>query len=313
MGKNIVALSGGVGGAKMVDGLAGVLTPPELTVIVNVADDFEWFGLTVCPDVDTIVYTLAGVENPSTGWGINEDTFACLEALQKLGAPSWFRVGDRDLATHLARSRWLWEGIPLTEAVQRLCKTYGVQQRVLPATDDALRTIVETDAGDLEFQEYFVRLHFEPEVRGFHWKGQATASASEAVLSAIATADLVVICPSNPFVSIDPILVLPGVRDAISARPCIAVSPLIAGKAVKGPAEKMFRELGRKPSAYEVAMEYRGLLKGFILDQSDHVESGPIADLGMQVFAADTRMTDRAARVRLASCILDFGRAAGWL
>jgi LPPG:FO 2-phospho-L-lactate transferase len=308
----VVAISGGVGGAKMADGLAAILPPSNVSVIVNVADDFEWFGLTVCPDLDTVVYTLAGMENAETGWGIQGDTFVCFESLKKIDDSVWFKIGDQDLATHLIRSRWLWEGATLTEVARRLCQARHILPHILPATDDMLRTMVETDAGDLAFQEYFVHRQCQPAVHGFHWRGLPTAAPTEEVRAALRQADLVVLCPSNPFVSIRPILELPDLREMIAAKPAIAVSPLIGGQAVKGPAAKMFRELGRMPSAGEVAKEYRGLLAGFVLDAEDRAQLPEIQEMGIQGMATDTRMPNRAARKRLASEVLDFCRSQGW-
>lgn len=296
----VVALAGGVGGAKLAHGLAQILPPENLTVVGNVGDDFEWYGLSISPDLDTVMYTLAGVANDETGWGIRGDTFHCLDNLARLGAPAWFRVGDRDLATHLARTRWLWDGATLSEATRRLCAGHGVAQRLLPATDDLCRTIVETDEGDLEFQEYFVRRRCEPAVRGFHFRGLESALPTGEVLAALESADCIVVCPSNPFVSIAPILLLPGVRDRIAAKPSAAVTPIIGGRAVKGPAAKIMRELGREPSALEAAREYRGIVRGFLLDREDAALAADIESLGMKVRLADTLMRDAEGRRALA-------------
>jgi LPPG:FO 2-phospho-L-lactate transferase len=304
----IVALAGGVGGAKLAHGLAQNLPAENLTVVVNVADDFEIYGLSVCPDVDTVMYTLAGIAARVTGWGIEGDTFRCVEALGKLGAPAWFRLGDRDLATQLARTRWLWDGATLTEATRRLSDSLGVKQTILPCTDDLLRTIVETEEGDLEFQDYFVRRKFEPVVRGFHLRGLPAALPSRGFLAALDEADGVVLCPSNPFVSLGPILVLPGVREKIAAKPAVAVTPIIGGRAVKGPLAKMFRELGRESSAVEAAREYQGIVRGFIVDRQDAARKGEIEALGFQTAVADTLMNDDLQRKNLAAETLRFLR-----
>lgn len=296
----VVALAGGVGGAKMAHGLAQVLPAEHLTVIANVGDDFELYGLTICPDLDTVMYTLAGMANDETGWGIRGDTFQCLDRLAALDAHAWFRLGDRDLATHLARTRWLWEVASLTEATRRLCAACGVVQQLLPATDDMLRTIVETDAGDLEFQDYFVRRKCEPVVRGFHFRGLDAALPTREALAALEAADCVIVCPSNPFVSIAPILALPGVRERVAAKPSAAVTPIIGGAAVKGPAAKMMRELGREPSAREAAREYAGVVRGFLLDALDSNQTAAIEALGMRVQLADTLMRDSDQRRALA-------------
>jgi LPPG:FO 2-phospho-L-lactate transferase len=302
----VVALAGGVGGAKMAHGLAQILPPENLAVVVNVADDFELYGLTICPDLDTVLYTLAGIAARETGWGIAEDTFHCIETLARLGAPAWFRLGDRDLATHLARTRWLWNGATLTEATHRLCAALGVPQRILPCTDDLLRTIVETAEGDLEFQDYFVRQRCEPAVRGFQLRGLPAAFPTKEFLEVVEAADAVVLCPSNPLVSLGPILALPGVREKVAAKPSAAVTPIIGGQAVKGPLAKMLRELGRDSSAVEAAREYCGVVRGFLLDRKDSSLAPEIERLGFRVGTADTLMTGDADRKNLALEVLRF-------
>ncbi|MGB7538416.1 MAG: 2-phospho-L-lactate transferase [Anaerolineales bacterium] len=304
----ILALAGGVGGAKLAHGLAGILPPENLTVVVNVADDFELFGLTICPDLDTVMYTLAGMASPETGWGIAGDTFHCMEALNQLQAPAWFRLGDRDLATHLARTRRLWDGETLTRVTRHLCASFGVRPRVLPCTDDLLRTIVTTDEGDLEFQDYFVRRKCEPAVRGFTLRGKDAALPTNEFLAALDEADAVVLCPSNPLVSLGPILALPGMREKVAGAKAVAVTPIIGGRAVKGPLSKMFRELGRESSALEAAREYRNLLRGFVLDREDSSLAGGITELGMRVEVADTLMRDENGRRELAARVLRFAR-----
>jgi LPPG:FO 2-phospho-L-lactate transferase len=304
----IVALAGGVGGAKLAHGLAGILPPENLTVVVNVADDFELFGLTICPDLDTVMYTLAGIASPETGWGIAGDTYHCMESLVQLEAPAWFRLGDRDLATHLARTRRLWDGETLTRVTRHLCASLGVRPTVLPCTDDLLRTIVETAEGDLEFQEYFVRRKCEPAVRGFSLRGAASALPTPEFLAALDRADMVVLCPSNPLVSLGPILALPGVREKVAGANAVAVTPIIGGKAVKGPLAKMLRELGREPSAVEAAREYRSLVRGFLLDKEDVRLAGEIESLGMKTQVADTLMRDEECRRNLAAQTLRFAR-----
>lgn len=307
----IIALAGGVGGAKLANGLAEILPPENLAVAVNVADDFELFGLTICPDLDTVMYTLAGIASPETGWGIAEDTYHCMESLAQLDAPAWFRLGDRDLATHLARTRRLWDGATLTQVTRHLCESLGVRQRILPCTDDLLRTIVETAEGDLEFQEYFVRRKCEPAVRGFLLRGREAALPTPEFQTALEEADAVVFCPSNPLVSLGPILALPGVREKVAAGNSVAVTPIIGGRAVKGPLAKMFRELGREPSALEAAREYRNLLRGFILDREDASQSDEIGRLGMRVEITDTLMRDLDGRRDLAARVLRFARTLG--
>jgi LPPG:FO 2-phospho-L-lactate transferase len=304
----VVALAGGVGGAKLANGLAQVLPASDLTVIVNTGDDFEHFGLTICPDVDTVCYTLAGLANPVTGWGRIGETQNALRNVEMLGGPTWFALGDRDLGTHLERTRRLKAGDLLSSITADFCRAWGVNVSVLPMTDQSVHTMVDTDQGELPFQEYFVARACEPRVRGFRFAGIESAKPAPGVLNAIAAADLVVICPSNPWVSIAPILAVSGIRDVIAKKPVIAVSPIIGGKALKGPAAKMFSELGFEPSALAVAKYYGNLLRGFIFDEVDSAYSTAIRELGIMPFAAATIMQDRADRTRLAGQVIEFGQ-----
>jgi LPPG:FO 2-phospho-L-lactate transferase len=304
----VLALAGGVGGAKLADGLYRALSPGSLTVVVNTADDFEHLGLYISPDVDTVCYTLAGLANPETGWGRADETWHALENLKALGGPAWFNLGDRDLGTHLERTRRLKRGDSLSAITADFCSIWGVQAVVLPMSDDPVATIVETAEGDLPFQEYFVARRCEPEVSGFRFAGIGSARPAAAVLPAIAEADLVVICPSNPWVSVDPILALPGLREALGAKPVIAVSPIIGGQAVKGPAAKMYRELGIEPSALAVAQHYEGLLTGFVFDRVDKNQAESIRALGIIELMTDTLMKSPDDRRRLAQEILEFGQ-----
>jgi LPPG:FO 2-phospho-L-lactate transferase len=301
---NVVALAGGVGGAKLAHGLALALPPEALTVVVNTGDDFEHLGLHISPDLDTVMYTLAGMANPATGWGLAGETWNCLQALERLGGPIWFRLGDRDLATHLERQRRLAAGQSLTEVSQALCAALGVRPRVLPMTDDRFRTLVQTDEGELEFQEYFVHRQCRPRVSGFRFAGEDTAAPTPQVLAALDQADVIVLCPSNPFVSLGPILRLPGVRERLARRATVAVSPIIAGRAVKGPAAKMLNELGLEVSALAVARAYAGLLRVFVLDALDAGLLPPVAALGVRVVLADTLMRTDGDRLRLAREVL---------
>jgi LPPG:FO 2-phospho-L-lactate transferase len=309
----IAALAGGVGGAKLADGLAGVLKPEDLTVVVNTGDDFEHFGLKICPDVDTVCYTLAGVANPDTGWGRIGETWNALESAAQVGGPTWFNLGDRDLGTHLERTRRLRLGQPLSRITRDFCQSWGVEPTVLPMTDDAVPTHVSTDKGELPFQEYFVHRQCSPRVTGFRFENIETADPAPGVLEALGAADLVVICPSNPWVSVDPILGLPGVRMALASVTVVAVSPIIAGKAVKGPAAKMYAELGIQPSALSVAKHYGssregGLLSGLVIDNLDEGQSQDIRELGSDVLTTDTLMKNVTDRVRLAQEVLQFGK-----
>ncbi len=303
---NVVALAGGVGGAKLAHGLAMTLPPEALTVVVNTGDDFEHLGFHISPDVDTVMYTLAGLANPETGWGLAGETWSFLEALQRLGGDTWFRLGDHDLATHVERRRRMASGESLTEVTQALCAALGVRPAVRPMSDDPLRTMVQTDEGELGFQEYFVHRQCRPKVQGFKFAGEERARPTPAVVQALRAADVIVLCPSNPFVSLEPILRLPGVRSLVRARPAVAVSPIVGGQALKGPAGKMLGELGLEVSAVAVARYYTGLLQGFVLDEVDAARAEEVRGLGLQVLVADTVMRREADRGRLAAQVIDF-------
>ncbi len=304
----IVALAGGVGGAKLADGLAQVLPSADLTVIVNTGDDFEHFGLSISPDLDTVSYTLAGLANPDTGWGRVDETQNALNSVNVLGGPTWFALGDRDLGTHLERTRRIKAGDSLSAITADFCRAWGMHVRVLPMSDQLVRTMVDTDEGELPFQEYFVARACEPRVRSFRFVGVESAKPAPSILDAIAGADLIVICPSNPWVSVAPILAVPGIREAIAKKSIIAVSPIIGGKALKGPAAKMFSELGIQPSALAIAQYYKDLIRGFVFDEIDSSYSTAIRELGIMPFAAATIMHDRADRARLAGQVIEFGQ-----
>jgi LPPG:FO 2-phospho-L-lactate transferase len=298
----IVALAGGVGGAKFAHGLAQSLPPEALTVIVNTGDDFEHYGLYICPDLDTVCYTLAGMANPETGWGRINETWNVMENASKLGGPAWFRLGDQDLGTHLERTRRLEEGQTLSQITRDFCQAWGIGQTILPVSDQPIRTIVETEEGDLAFQEYFVHRRCEPLVTGFRFTGIEAAEPAPGVRDALRSADAVMICPSNPWVSIDPILcALPRVE-----KPVIAISPIIGGQAVKGPAAKMYRELGIEPSALAVARHYCDLATGFVLDEIDKQLEGEIRSLGMRTLVTNTLMKSHDDRKQLAMDVLNF-------
>lgn len=305
----IVALAGGVGGAKLADGLAQVLPAADLTVIVNTGDDFEHFGLTICPDLDTVCYTLAGLANPETGWGRVGESWSALKSVELLSGPTWFWLGDRDLGTHLERTRRLQAGEALSAVTADFCRAWGIRVRVLPMSDQPVRTIVDTDEGELPFQQYFVERACEPRVRGFRFDGVEQAAPAPRVLDAIKECDLVIICPSNPWVSVAPILSVAGIRSALEDKIVVAVSPIISGQAVKGPAAKMFTELGIEPSALAVAKQYGNLLRGFVFDNVDEAQKPQIAGLGIMPLAIETLMKDRAARARLAKEVLEFGQS----
>ena len=301
-----LALSGGVGGAKLVLGLSRVIEGDALVVIANTGDDFEHLGLHVAPDLDTVMYNLAGLANPTTGWGRESETWSFLGALEELGGETWFRLGDRDLAVHVERTRRLASGETLSQVTAALCERLGIVPRVAPMSDQPVRTMIATPAGELAFQHYFVRDRCEPEVAGFRFAGIESARPSPTLAAALADRALeaIVICPSNPFVSVDPILALPGVEDALraAAAPVVAVSPIIVGSALKGPAAKMMRELHIPVTAVEVARHYtrRGLLDGFVLDRQDEAIAAEVEALGIAVHVTDTVMVTLDDRERLA-------------
>ena len=301
----IVALAGGVGGAKLAHGLAQLLPPGDLTIIVNTGDDFEHFGLTICPDLDTICYTLAGLASPETGWGRANESWNTITNVERLGGPNWFRLGDQDLATHLERTRRLKEGQSLSQITRNFCKAWGIQHTVLPMSDQPVRTIVETEEGELAFHEYFVHRCFEPRVRGFRFDGIEAAELTPGAREAIQSAEAVVICPSNPWVSIDPILAV-GRSDwqsDLQNKIVVAISPIIGGKTVKGPAAKMFAELGIEPSALAVAEHYEYLLNGIVLDSSD---SELAKRIKIPTLVTNTRMNSLTDRAQLAQDVLHF-------
>lgn len=302
----VVALAGGVGGAKMVSGLSECLPPEDLTVIVNSGDDFDHLGLRICPDIDTVCYTLAGLANKDTGWGRQGDSWNFLESLAQLGGPTWFRLGDCDLATHIERTRRLAKGEPLSKVTQDFCRSWGVRNLVLPMSDAPIATMVCTDEGTLPFQEYFVHRRFQPRVTGFIFNGVEEAVPAPGVLAAINAADLVVLCPSNPWVSIDPILAVPGIRAVVSAKPVIAISPIVGGLAVRGPAAKMYIEFGIQPSPLAVARHYAGLLTAIVIDQADQDQADVIRMEKIQVMVTNTLMSSQLERRRLAEATLEF-------
>ena len=300
--RRVVALSGGVGGARLLDGLQAALPPGALTALVNTGDDFEHWGLYISPDVDTVVYTLAGLAHEARGWGLADETFHALGMVSRLGGEDWFQLGDRDLAMHLVRTRALAAGVSLSEITATLAARLGVATRVLPMADAPCRTILVTDEGELSFQDWLVRRRAAATVRGVRFVGSPPPSPG--VLAAIAEAELVVIGPSNPYVSIDPILSLPGVRAALAERPVVAVSPIVAGRAVKGPLGEMIPSLaGRAASAAAIVAHYGSLLRGLVVERGDESDLG---DVGVPVCATATVMHDRAARRALADDVLAF-------
>lgn len=301
---SIVAFAGGVGGAKLADGLAQCLPPENLTIVINTGDDFEHWGLKICPDLDTVCYTLAGLANPETGWGRVNESFTVLENVSRLGGADWFRIGDQDLATDIERTYRLREGQSLSQITRDFCRAWGIGPTVLPMTDESVSTMVDTvEQGELAFQEYFVHQRCAPQVRGFRFAGADTAQPAPGVLEAIHQADAIVFCPSNPWVSIDPIL---AVLPPLNGKTIIAVSPIIGGQAIKGPAAKMFAELGVAPSALAVAKHYGALISGFVLDAVDATLTDEIQKLGISPLVVNTIMKTALERKKLAQDVLNF-------
>ncbi len=306
----ILALAGGVGGAKLARGLADVLAPEELTIAVNTGDDFKHLGLHISPDLDSVMYTLAGLNDPVRGWGIQGETWHFMEGLKALGGDTWFRLGDRDMATHVERTRRLRAKESLSAVTRALCAHLGIRHAVTPMSDDPVRTLVHTAEGILSFQDYFVRQRAEPAVTRLEFSGAATARIANVLRSTLDSPTLraIVICPSNPYLSIAPMLALPDIRSALEHRrvPVIAVSPIIDGQALKGPAAKIMRELGKEPSSLEVARFYAGLVDALVVDHADSALSTAIERLGIRPLVTATVMIDPDDRAALAGRIIDF-------
>jgi len=308
----VLALCGGVGGAKLALGLTRVLDAGQLTVVVNTGDDFEHFALPVCPDLDTVTYTLAGLNNTELGWGRADETWHCLETLEQLGAETWFRLGDRDLALHLTRRALLEQGSTLSDVTALISTRLGIEHRIVPMCDTPVRTMIDTQQGEISFQDYFVRQQCAPAVRGIRFDGADNAVPSAGFRHALDDPQLaaILICPSNPFVSVAPILALRGIADGLRrhAAPVIAVSPIVASKAIKGPTAKMMIELGLELSAHGVYCHYEGLLDGFVIDEQDRGSIGQFPD-STQLHCCNTVMVSENDRTELAQECLQF--AAG--
>jgi LPPG:FO 2-phospho-L-lactate transferase len=300
----VTVLSGGVGGARFVQGLVEVVQPSDVTVVGNVGDDVEVLGLHVSPDLDSIVYALAGVNDDERGWGRADESWRALETVRELGGESWFQLGDLDLGLHLVRSQALVAGEPLSAVTARIARAFGIETRVLPATDDRLRTWVQTPAGEFPFQEWFVARGHRDEVDGLRFEGEAEATPAPSVLDALAQAELLLVAPSNPYVSIGPILAVAEIRAALTARrvPVVAVSPLIGGRAVKGPADRMLARLAGGTSPTHVAGAYPGLIDALVVDEADSHDLDGLGDV--RPIVTRTLMSDEGARKRLAEAAL---------
>ncbi|MCW5981625.1 MAG: 2-phospho-L-lactate transferase [Bryobacteraceae bacterium] len=305
--KPVVALAGGVGAARFLDGLARVMGDPErLYVVGNTGDDAVIHGLHISPDLDTVMYMLGGVADPERGWGVRGDTFHCLEALGRLGAETWFQLGDRDLATHLRRTEGLRKGLTLAQVTAEITASLGVRPALVPMSNERVRTIVQTPAGELEFQRYFVARRARDRVLGVRFDGAKRAKPSPGVLDAVAEAEAIVVCPSNPFISIDPILAIPGVRRALRRRRdrVAAVSPIVGGHAIKGPAARMMKSQGIRPAAVEVARRYADFVGVFILDEVDRRQCAAVGQLGIRPAVTNTIMRGEPERIALARTVM---------
>ena len=299
----ILAITGGVGGAKLALGLSKILNPDELLFLVNTGDDFQHLGLEISPDLDSLLYALSGKNNPELGWGRANETWACISELEELGADSWFRLGDRDLALHLVRTQMLNQGATLQNVADRLSESLGIDHRIAPMSNDKISTTVNTPNGKLAFQEYFVREQCEPAVIDFDFEGIEKSTPNPVVMSWLDECDGIIICPSNPYVSVDTILSVPKYRDAFQSKPVIAVSPIVGGLAIKGPAAKMMTELGVPPTPIAVAKHYGSLLSGFVLDQTDHEQA---KDIPIPSIVTQTIMLTLQDRIALAEQCVRF-------
>ena len=299
----ILAITGGVGGAKLALGLSKILTPDELLFLVNTGDDFQHLGLEISPDLDSLLYALSGKNNPELGWGRANETWACISELEELGADSWFRLGDRDLALHLVRTQMLNQGATLQNVADRLSESLGIDHRIAPMSNDKISTTVNTPNGKLAFQEYFVREQCEPAVIDFDFEGIENSKPNPVVMSWLDECDGIIICPSNPYVSVDTILSVPKYRDAFQSKPVIAVSPIVGGLAIKGPAAKMMKELGVPPTPIAVAKHYGSLLSGFVLDQTDNEQA---KDIAIPSIVTQTIMLTLQDRIALADQCVRF-------
>jgi LPPG:FO 2-phospho-L-lactate transferase len=307
---SVVALSGGVGGAKLALGLHRILGAGELTAVINTGDDFDHFGLKICPDLDTMLYTLADLADPAQGWGRRDETWTLMRTFESLGEPTWFKLGDADTALHVARTHRLSQGSTLTEVMEHFRTQLGVASRILPMTDDRVETRIDTDEGDLAFQDYFVRRRCEPRALAIRFLGAADALPAPGVLAALSSPGLeaIILCPSNPYLSIDPLLSMPKLRESLEKRaaPLIAVSPLIGGRAVKGPTAKIMQELGIPMTPSAIYQHYRGLLDAIVVDSADAQAAQQIP---IPVFATATLMISLEDRIRLARFVLERARA----
>lgn len=303
----VLALAGGVGGAKLVLGLSKIIPQDDLSIIVNTGDDFVHYGLSISPDLDTVMYTLAGLSNETTGWGRKGESWNCHKELARLEPETWFMLGDNDLANHMIRTSLLSSGRNLTEVTDYLCRQYGIKSKIFPMTDYPVSTIIDTvEYGKIPFQEYFVKYQFQPKLLDYYFNGIKEAKLNLETRRIVEDADIVIVCPSNPWLSILPILAIEDMKSIIAKKNCVAVSPIVGKSAIKGPAAKIFEEQGVTPSASEVARIYQGIIKGFVLDKQNIDERDLIKGWGIIPLVTDTIMKDDETKKRLANEILDF-------
>ena len=306
--RSITCLAGGVGAARFLEGLANIFPPERITVIVNTGDDLQYLGCHVSPDLDIVTYTLAGIADRERGWGIEGDTHNCLDQLERYSAETWFRIGDRDFATHLLRTAFLQQGFNLSEVAEKIRTSLRVRLQVLPMTDNIVATKIRTPSGVMEFQEYFVKRKFQDRVEDVTYEGASLATPAPGVIPAIEKTDVIVLCPSNPILSIGPILAIPGIRDSISktSAKIVGVSPIVGGRSIKGPLDRIMENLGLEVSPFGVAQLYKGLMKGYVIDQIDRSTVPKITSLGMRVFATNTLMDSMEAKTKLARETINF-------
>lgn len=304
----IVVLTGGTGGAKFIDGLRRVVAPRDLTFIVNTGDDFEWWGLHISPDVDSITYVLSDLLSKDRGWGVEGDTFQCLEAMRRIGQPAWFQIGDRDLSTHLLRTQLLRGGKTLSEATAEITKNLGVESTILPVTDSQVETRVTIPEGEISFQDYFVRRRFRDPVNSVRFAGVENAIPAPGIIEAILSADQIMLAPSNPVTSIGPILAVPGIREALrkTQAPVTAISPIVGNAAVSGPAGALMSAQGLPVSNYGVVQSYQDFLNCLVIDSGDGKEAEPLSRSGLQICCTRTIMKMDADRIELARTVLAF-------
>ena len=310
MSPSIIALSGGIGGSKLALGLANSMSPERLMIIANIGDDFKHFGLHISPDIDTLLYTLSGKSDSKRRWGLANETWKVMETLEKIGGETWFKLGDMDLALHLERTKKLLSGETLSNIISNLCKKFGIKSRIIPVSDDIIQTIVKTPDGDLGFQEYFVRNRCKPIVTGFSFLGAKKASPNKEFIEALSSPNLkaIIICPSNPFISIDPILSVNGVREGLinSHAPVIAVSPIIGLSAIKGPLAKQLNELGYRVSSISIANYYSDFIDGFVIDNEDRLSVTEVEEMDIKVKVCNILMNNMTTKIELAKTVLKF-------